>query len=97
MQPIITTKELVGEYRINGTIEQPGLFDLCPDARVGEKPATNFEVIQMFAALGGGAVYLTDPKSTEGNLYNSHLARCKESEPYYSNAILRAVIYEQPL
>jgi hypothetical protein len=97
MQKNYNTRQLVGEYRINGTAEQPGLFDLTPDATVDEKPATNFEVLQMLATLGGGAIYLTDAKTPEGILYNPNLSRCEESQSYFSNAILRAVIYEQPL
>ncbi len=97
MQKNYNTRQLVGEYRINGTAEAPGLFDLAPDLTVGERRATNFDVLEMFATLGGGAVYLTDPMTTEGKRYNSHLARCKESRPYYSNAMLCAVVYEQPL
>lgn len=94
-----TEKCLVGEYPINTLSGSAGLFDYHSlDLQNGpDRLATNMDVLQFLAWLGGGSVYLTNPMTDESKCFNSMLTRGGLNKHFGHDISLRAVIFEKPV
>ncbi len=94
---LATVKQFVGEFPLHGSDSMPGLYDMSPDTTVGERQATNAEVLELLARIGGGTISITNPVTPEGVLYNALLTNCPLTSASLKGFLLGAVIFEQSL
>lgn len=91
-----TSKQIVGEYPLRQVGDKVGLYDKS-DATYGNRPATNFEVLEVLAKLAGGAIYLADPTSVEGRGNNTSVARNYPGQTWAIDLFVQAVVFERPI